>query len=60
MDFFLMKDPAPLTDPDGITDPVCLTPPSRVERLLRSTTQAAEALAVIASIVGVGLAYATF
>ena len=53
-----MKEPARLADPDGITDPVCLTQPSWRTRLRRASAQAAEALAVISSIVAVGLVYA--
>lgn len=56
-DRFLMPEPAPLLDPEGITDPVCLAAPSLRSRLRSSGAQAGEALAVIGSIVAVGLVY---
>jgi hypothetical protein len=55
---FLLREAPPLIDPDGVTDPVCLTPATRAGRLRRTSAQAAEALAVISSIVAVGMVYA--
>jgi hypothetical protein len=58
MDGFLMKNSTALADPDGVTDPICLTERSWRRRLRRASGQAAEAVAVISSIVVVGLVYA--
>lgn len=56
-DGFLMKEPAPLIDPDGVTNPTCLIAAGWKSRLRSAGGQAGEALAVITSIVAIGLVY---
>ncbi len=57
-DRFLIQEPR-LIDPDGVTEPLCIAEPSLRARLRQSVSQAGEAVAVIGSIVAIGLVYIT-